>query len=69
MIKKINNIWGTFNKHDVVGGIAMSIALIAAWNSGYDNGRSSIIRWLMDEYPEESASINIKILKKRNSRK
>ena len=69
MIKKINSVLGTFNKHDVVATIAMSVAMISAWNSGYSNGRSSIIRWIIDDYPEEAASINNKILKKRNSRK
>lgn len=69
MIKKINSILGTFNKHDVVATIAMSVAMISAWNSGYSNGQSSIIKWIMREYPEEADIINIKISKKRNSRK
>ena len=69
MIKKINSVLGTFNKHDVVATIAMSVAMISAWNSGYSNGRSSIIRWIIDDSPEEAASIDNKILKKRNSRK
>lgn len=69
MIKKINNILGTFNKHDVVASIAIAIAMISAWNSGYNNGQSSIIRWIIAKYPEEADSINIKILKKRKSRK
>lgn len=69
MIKKINSILGTFNKHDVVATIAMSVAMISTWNSGYSNGQSSIIKWIMREYPEEADSINIKISKKRNSRK
>ena len=69
-MKKINNIFGTFNKHDVVATITMSVAMISAWNSGYSNGRSSIIRCIIDEYPpEEAVSIYNKILKKRNSRK
>lgn len=72
MIKKITtNLKNKVqtHKHDIIGCALISVGMIIAYTNGRNDGGTCVLKWLMQEYPDESKTIINDMLVKRNSRK
>lgn len=57
------------HKDEIIGCVLISVSMIIAYKNGRDDGGTQVLKWMINEYPEESKVIVNDILAKRNSRK
>lgn len=57
------------HKDEIIGCVLLSVSMIIAYKNGRDDGGTQVLKWMINEYPEESKVIVNDILAKRNSRK
>ena len=68
MTTKLKNKVKT-HKRDIIRCVLLSVSMVSIYKIGLDNGGTRVLKWMINEYPEESKAIVNDILAKRNLRK